>query len=210
LAFEAYSSGNNGFYPHIDGLDRSASRADWFGWVDMLPPLMGEKPWREYERWHKPGKDTIFQCPMAEPIGSDYNYNPAKIGFFSYAMNSCLELDNNCWPPYGQLTRNDMPSFLNVASIKMPSRVILLFEQLLDPKKGFNNTGTDYSAGRHCGGYPKAFSAQHPKQRGGLGGNILYCDYHVEWLTTVWKPEWPVDDQDFQAPPRSDKDWFPY
>jgi hypothetical protein len=41
---------NDGFHPHIDGLDRDASIADQFGWVDMLPPLIGEKSWREYQR----------------------------------------------------------------------------------------------------------------------------------------------------------------
>ena len=40
LAFEAYAVANDNFYPHIDGLDRDAGRADWFGWVDVLPPLM--------------------------------------------------------------------------------------------------------------------------------------------------------------------------
>ena len=52
LAFEAYSSGNNGFYPHIDGRDRTeenpeteADVADYYyGWIDVLPPLMGERP----------------------------------------------------------------------------------------------------------------------------------------------------------------------
>jgi len=50
LAFEAYAMSNDGFHPHIDGLDRDASIADQFGWVDMLPPLIGEKSWREYQR----------------------------------------------------------------------------------------------------------------------------------------------------------------
>ena len=207
LAFEGYATGNNGLYPHIDGLDRGDDLADEFGWVDMLPPLFGEKRWRDYKLWNKPGKKTIFQCPMAELAGGNYNYNPQKIGFFSYAMNSCLELDKNCWPPYDQPNGNNMPSFLNAGSIKMPSRVILLFEQLLDPQKGYNNKGINRSAGRYCGSYPKAFSAQHPKQRGRLGGNILFCDYHIEWTASVWKSEWP---DDLEVPPRSDKDWFPY
>ena len=94
LAFETYAVENDGFYPHIDGLDRDGSIADQFGWVDMLPPLMGEKSWREYKRWRKPGRETIFQCPSAIAKYSGlYNYNPQRNGYFSYAMNSCLELD---------------------------------------------------------------------------------------------------------------------
>jgi len=100
IAFETYSVSNDGFYPHIDGLDRDSGMADQFGWVDKLPPLMGEKPWREYRRWHKPGRNTIFQCPAVRLGNLDlYNYYPQKVGYFSYAMNSCLELDSNCWPP---------------------------------------------------------------------------------------------------------------
>ena len=208
LAFEVYATQNSGLYPHIDGLDRNASPADNFGWVDMLPPLLGEKSWRDYKFWNKPDKKTIFQCPMAEPAGGNlYNYNPLKVGFFSYAMNSCLELDKNCWPPYDQPTGNNMPPFLNTASIKMPWRVVLLFDQLLDPTKGYNTKKINPSAGKYCGSYPKAFSAQHPRQKGRLGGNILFCDYHIEWTASVWKPEWP---DDLEVPPRSDFNWFPY
>lgn len=208
LAFEIYAAENDNFYPHIDGLDRDASQADWFGWVDMLPPLMGEKSWREYERWHKPGRNTIFQCPSATPGSSNlYNYNPERNGYFSYAMNSCLELDRNCWPPDDEPQGNNMPSFLNIAKIRHPARVILLFDQLLDPRKGYGGNQLNRSAGRYCGSYPKAFSARHAKPSGLLGGSILYCDYHVEWTETVWKPEWP---DDLEVPPRDDLDWYPY
>jgi len=208
LAFEAYSSANNGFYPHIDGLDRSASKADWFGWVDMLPPLMEEKPWREHKRWYKPSRNTIFQCPSAIPESSNlYNYNPERNGYFSYAMNSCLELDRNCWPPYGEPQGNNMPSFLNIAKINHPTSVILLFDQLIDPRKGYGGKKLNRSTGRYCGSYPKAFSARHTKPGGLLGGSILYCDYHIQWTETVWKADWP---EDLEVPPRDDLDWYPY
>jgi len=103
LAFAAYTSENSGFYPHTDGRDRSGDEkpftsegmADyWFGWVDVLAPLMGEEPWREHGRGGYPGVRSVFQCPSAklapEPL---YAYKPLRNGFFSYAMNSCLELD---------------------------------------------------------------------------------------------------------------------
>ena len=208
LAFEIYAAQNDNYYPHIDGLDRSASRADLFGWVDMLPPLMGEAPWREYERWHKPGRDTIFQCPTVRLGNLDlYNYYPEKDGYFSYAMNSCLELDGNCWPPDDEPQGNNMPSFLNTAKIRQPARVILLFDQLIDPEKGYGGNQLNRSAGRYCGSYPKAFSARHARPGGLLGGSILYCDYHVEWTETVWKEDWP---DDLEVPPRDDLDWYPY
>ena len=100
-----------------------------------------------------------------------------------------------------------MPSFLNTAKICHPVGVILLFDQLLDPRKGYGGEKLNRSAGRYCGSYPKAFSARHAKPGGLLGGSILYCDYHVEWTETVWKPEWP---DDLEVPPRDDLDWYPY
>jgi hypothetical protein len=103
-----------------------------------------------------------------------------------------------------------MPSFLNTALIAVPSRVILLFDQLLDPEKGYGGNTLNRSAGRYCGSYPKAFSATHFKKRGELGGSILFCDYHVEWVETVWKPSWPVNDPNLEAQPRNDLDWYPY
>jgi prepilin-type N-terminal cleavage/methylation domain-containing protein len=209
LAFEGYATQNNDFYPHIDGLDYNDGKADNFGWVDMLPPLLGEKKWRDYTIWKKPTKG-FFQCPAAKLGGNGFGYNPERDGFFSYAMNSCLELDNSCWTPYGQPGGNNMPSFLNVNSIKYPVRVILLFDQLLDPGKGYGGTTNNPSAGKHCGAYPRDFSAIHYKKRGSLGGSILFCDYHIEWKETVWKTDWPVNDPKFQAPPRNDLDWYPY
>jgi hypothetical protein len=208
LAFEAYALSNDGYYPHIDGLDRDAGQADRFGWVDMLPPLMGETPWREHKLWHRPGKGTIFQCPSASlEFSGLYNYNPERNGFFSYAMNSCLELDRNCWPPHDEPRGNNMPSFLNTSKIRNPALVILLFDQLLDPKKGYGGEKLNRSAGRYCGSYPKAFSARHAKGGGLLGGSVLYCDYHVQWTETLWKPEWP---DDLEVPPRRDLNWYPY
>ena len=216
FAFEIYAVENDGFYPHIDGRDRTpsnpktdAERADYyFGWIDVLPPLMGEKPWRDYAYWKKPGLNTIFQCSSASlALDKSYKYRPRRSGYFSYAMNSCLELDENCWPPYEHEGSDwHMLSFLNTTSIKNPSRLILLFDQLLDPEKGYGGKKYNATAGKYCGSYPKAFSARHSKPGGLLGGSILYCDYHVEWKSSVWKSNWP---EDLEVPPLGDHDWYP-
>ena len=213
-AFSLYAD-QTGYYPHIDGLDRQGDSkpilpkdwADHFGWVDMLPGLIGETPWREHEPWGYPQVGTIFQCPAAK-LGPDdsYTYKPRRNGFFSYAMNSCLELDENCWH-HPQDTKWPMPSFLQVSLIRSPSRVILLFDQLLDPVYGYNARKTYGNAGKHCGSYPKSFSARHAKPGGVLGGSVLYCDYHVEWRDSLWDPYWP---EDLEVPPRDDRDWYPY
>ena len=217
LAFEFYAADNNNYYPHIDGRDRTSSSpqtpadvADYyFGWVDVLPPGVGEVPWREHEYWHRPGVGTIYQCPSAQ-LGPDksYKYRPRRTGYFSYAMNSCLELDENCWPPYGCTDSNwQMPSFLKTTSIRNPGRLILLFDQLLDPQKGYGGTKYNATAGKYCGSYPKVFRSIHAKPGGLLGGSILYCDYHIEWKESVWKADWP---DDLEVPPLGDLDWYPY
>lgn len=221
LAFEAYSTENDGFYPHIDGRDRTEidpqtpeEIADYYyGWVDVLPIFTGLKPWRDYALYNKPGTDTIFQCPSAIILnGANYNYPVDRVGYFSYAMNSCLELDDNCWPPNYPYTdptggTNNMPSFLNTSLIMFPSRVILLYDQLLDPALGYDGFKLNRSAGRYCGAYPREFSARHRKANIGLGGSLLFCDYHVEWKKSVWKEDWP---DDLEVPPRNDTNWFPY
>jgi len=216
LAFETYTVENDGYYPHIDGRDRTPSNpqteaelADYyFGWIDVLPPLMGEEPWHHFDYWHKPGKNTIFQCPSAELApDKNYKYRPKKSGYFSYAMNSCLELDENCWAPYGsEGTDWHMPSFLKTTTIKNPARLILLFDQLLDPAKGYSGRQYNATAGKYCGSYPKAFSARHARPGGVLGGSILYCDSHVQWVPSVWKSQWP---DDLEVPPLGDSDWYP-
>jgi prepilin-type N-terminal cleavage/methylation domain-containing protein len=215
FAFEIYSIDSKSYYPHTDGLDRQtdptprrpADLADHFGWVDVLSPLVGEKPWRSHAPYQYPAQDTIFQCPAAKlaPTG-EYSYNPQRNGFFSYAMNSCLELDENCWHNPADLS-GPMPSFLRTTLIRRPARVGLLFDQLLDPRLGYDGKKKNRSAGQHCGSYPKAFSAHHPRGGGKIGGSLLYCDYHVEWQPSIWKPSWPAD---LEVPPRDDSDWYPY
>ncbi len=222
-AFACYASDNAGALPHCDGLDRnpppldnanasSEDLADWHGWVDLLPPLVGAKPWRDHDSYAFPREGTFYHCPTARLIDpvSEYGYYPRKDGYFSYAMNACLELDANAWRPPDGLDW-PMPSFLRCERIVTPQRVILLFEQLLDPKKGYGGRYRCRSAGEHCGSYPIAFSARHPRARSMLGGNILYADSHAGWQKTVWKPDW--NDWNIgrqQGPARGDLDWYPY
>ncbi len=216
VAFQVYASDSDGFYPHIDGRDRQgnepgpspADLADWWcGWVDVLPLLVGYRPWRDHPPWGKPAVGTFFQCCAAELApDTHYGYYPRRDGFFSYAMNSCLELDENCWRSPGD-GGVPMPSFLQTERIVQPQQVVLLFDQLLKPKLGYDGKLTCRSAGQHCGSYPKAFSARHAMAGGRLGGSILFCDYHVEWADSVWKDPWPAD---LEVPPRDDANWFPY
>lgn len=206
-AFAIYTTVYDGYFPHMDGLDRSNSPEDQCGWVDVLPPMIGERPWRDHGIYDWPGFGTFFQCPSAELAGG-YGYDPIREGFFSYAMNSCLALDPYCYRPYGApASWKPMPSFLNTARIDKPARVVLLFDQLLDPSAGYGGATRNRSAGKHCGAYPKDFAVRHAMMGKGKGGSILYCDYSVRWQETVWQPDWPTD---MNCPPADDENWYPY
>ncbi|MBU0639125.1 MAG: type II secretion system GspH family protein [Planctomycetes bacterium] len=227
LALACYAHENGGVWPHCDGLDRqdpdpnhpndpppNAPRwqvADWFGWVDLLPPLIGYERWRDFPIKQHPDQTTFYQCPAGERLPNEsYDYNPARNGYFSYAMNSCLELDENAWPPPDELDY-PMPSFLDTGKIAWPARVYVLFDQLLDPSKGYGGNHEYGSCGQHCGSYPIAFSARHQRSGNKLGGNILHADGHVQWYRTVWKADWgdwQIGRQ--QSPPRNDPNWYPY
>ena len=219
LAFNCYEAENGGVWPHCDGLERGPRDlddpfvtpedvADWHGWMDMLPAMLELKPWREYPRFKRPDESTFYQCPMGTPmeVKGVYSYRPFRDGYFSYAMNSCLELDANAWPPDDGIGY-PMESFLVPSRIVRPSRVILLYDQLLDPSKGFDEKKMYRGAGKYSATYPKSFAARHRHGRSGLGGNILYCDGHIGWKKSVWKEEW---DPELEVPPRHDPDWYPY
>ena len=219
VAFACYAGENNSMWPHCDGLDRGPRHytypcisredlADWHGWVDLLPPLIGLKPWRDHERYEFPGADTFYQCAFGELQLGDgvYGYRPEREGYFSYAMNSCLELDANAWQPEGYAGQT-MPSFLDTGKILWPSQVVTLFDQLLDPNHGFDGELIYRNAGKHCGSYPKSFAARHGRGGKKPGGNILYADGHVEEKDSVWKSEW---DTALEVPPRDDRNWYPY
>lgn len=219
VAFGCYANANAGWWPHCDGLDRGPRDlddprispedvADWHGWMDLLPPMIDLKPWRDHLRNEYPDESTFYQCLTARPMQSPraYNYRPDRDGYFSYAMNSCLELDRNAQPP-PENVGYPMPSFLRTDKIVCAGRVILLFDQLLDSRKGFDAQMVYRAAGKYAGSYPKSFSARHQKGRSDLGGNILFCDGHTEWRRSVWKQPWNPDQN---VPERNDPDWFPY
>ena len=70
--FQIYTTIYDGFLPHIDGLDRKEPPppSDQCGWVDVVPPLLDFKPWRDHEIYKRPGADTFFQCVSAKPLES--------------------------------------------------------------------------------------------------------------------------------------------
>ena len=205
IAFLAYAGDHQGFLPHPDGLERPPQGTDGgqYGWMDMLPPYWGERPWREHPAGHKPA-GGVWQCPGARLIpGAKYSYSPEHDGYFSYAMNSYLAQDFPFGLPWNAALQS---SFLFMGKCVAPSVTILMFEQTLDPGQGNNQAGGLGTAGRYGGEDARALTERHAHTFGGMGGNVLYLDGHVAWRNDLW------DDKlkNPRIPKRGDLTWFPY
>lgn len=197
IGFLAYAADHKGFLPHPDGPEREVKGTDrgQHGWMDVVPPYMGLKPWNE----HPPGKRPTgnpWQCPSArvEAAARDAS-SPKKDDYFSYAMNSYLSHDFDFGLPWGA---EQQPSFLFMGRSVAPSVTILMFEQSVDPKKG--------NGGRFGGEDAGAVTARHAHLLGGEGCNVLYLDGHVAWRNDLWDPE----SKNPRIPKRGDLTWFPY
>lgn len=207
-AFYLYASDHRGFLPHTDDRTRSpspfgAKDAHDHCYVDVLPPLMGERAWRDYPAGQKPA-GGFWQCPAARPgPDSEYSYKPSIDGYHSYAMNSYLEHDFLFGLPWSV---EPQPSYLDLAKCEQPSSTILMFEQTLDPRQGYGQKGSFKEAGRHTAEDARAVTERHSRRKGGLGGNVLCLDGHVDWRNDLWDETL----KNPRIPARGDLTWFPY
>ncbi len=212
-AFHLYANDYNGTLPHTD--DRARNRpADVHDpnhpeheccYIDVLPPLLGRRAWRDFDEGEKP-TDDIWQCPMARPLDDTAyspQYQPSRTGYHSYAMNSYLEHDFPFGLPEGM---EPYPSFLKLERCRWPSVTLLMFEQTLDPKRGYGQQGGHTMAGRFTAEDARALAERHPRGRQGLGGNVIMIDGHHEWRNDLWDESLGNP----RIPERHDRTWFPY
>ncbi len=211
-AFHLYANDYDGTFPHTDDRERNRPHAGEYDpdhpeheccYIDVLPPYMGRRPWRDFPLGEKP-TDDIWQCPKAKPLpDSAYEYEPSVRGYHSYAMNSYLEHDFL----FGHDDPSDFqPSFLKVERCEAPSKTILMFEQTLDPKQGSGQQGGLTEAGRFTAEDARALAERHAHRRGLLGANVTMIDGHLEWRDDLW-------DEDLGNPRMPEKDdltWYPY
>jgi prepilin-type processing-associated H-X9-DG protein/prepilin-type N-terminal cleavage/methylation domain-containing protein len=197
-AFGMYGGAWDGLWPHADsnyGLVRDDGN-DPQGeccWVDVLPPVMSLRPMRELrDAGELPDCDTVYQCPSAfpEPGKPDFDYE--TYGYYSFAMNSYLEADFHDW---------DYPPFVDSERIKRGEITVLLFDQNLDPAV-VPEMGESEKA-EQAGMFP-SYSVGMFTLRHNRGGNVLFCDLHVDHIKRkMWLDSWP---------PRPDAwvQFFPY
>ncbi|MBK9140796.1 MAG: type II secretion system protein [Verrucomicrobia bacterium] len=210
LAALLYASDNDDFLPHPDDRrrDRGAFGSPTFpehdhGWVDVLPPYLGGRAWRDFPEGQKPASG-IWHCPTARPLADpEYDYRPSVEGYHSYAMNSFLAHDFLYGLPWGAELQ---PSFLKLTRAAAPSQTILLFEQTLDPRQGYGQAGSFRLAGYQSAEDARAAAERHARRRDGLGGNVLHLDGHVRWRNDLWDQSRPNP----RIPRRGDFTWFPY
>ncbi len=210
-AFLMYAADNEGFLPHPDGRERNSSPGlpdparpeHEKGYMDVLPPYLGDRPWRDYPPGRKPTKG-FWQCPCARPLPDEaYSYKPSVNGYFSYAMNSYLAHDFPFGLPWNV---EPQPSFLALSKCVAPSKTILMFEQTLDPSQGSGQKGALTTAGFYGAEDARAVAERHNRMSGGLGCNVLYLDGHVGWRNDLWDKTL----KNPRIPARGDLTWFPY
>jgi prepilin-type N-terminal cleavage/methylation domain-containing protein/prepilin-type processing-associated H-X9-DG protein len=197
-AFGLYASEWGGLWPHADsnyGLVR-ADGGDPQGescWVDVLPPYLSGAPVRELrDAGRLPDRETIYQCPSAVPEPGRPAFDYATFGYYSFAMNSYLEADFHGW---------NYPPFVDTELIGRGEVTVLLFDQNLDPAV-VPDMGESEKA-EEAGMFP-SYSVGMFTLRHNRGGNVLFCDTHVEHIKRkMWLDSWP---------PRADAwvQFFPY
>ncbi len=215
-AFHLYANDYNGALPHIDDRGRN-SPPDVYDpdhpereccYIDVLPPLIGRPAWRDTPQPNKPTGD-IWQCPDARPRpDSDYDpdYQPSVMGYHSYAMNSYLEHVFRFGLPGPDWEKLKYPSFLQLNRCTAPTRTLLMFEQTLDPRQGHGQLGKLRMAGRFTAEDARALSERHAHVRGGLGGNVIMLDTHLEWRNDLWDET----SREPRVPEPDDLTWYPY
>lgn len=209
FAAHLYAGDNGGFLPHPD--DRRRDRGVFespanpehdYGYVDVLPPYLGVRAWRDFAEGEKPASG-IWHCPTARPLAdSEYDYRPSLEGCHSYAMNSFLAHDFNYGLPWGA---SYQPGFLQLTRAAAPTQTIMLFEQTLDPRQGYGQAGSFRAAGYQTAEDARAAAERHAC-RGGLGGNVSHLDGHVRWRNDLWDKS----RNNPRLPQRGDFTWFPY
>lgn len=211
VAFLLYAGDHEGCLPHPDGRERNATPGvsdpahpeHEKGYMDMLPPYMGERPWRDYPSGGKPTRGP-WQCPRARPLpDSAYSYRPSSDGYFSYAMNSYLAHDFLFGLPWNAGLQ---PSFLALSRCVAPAQTILMFEQTLDPGQGYGQAGAFRTAGLFAAEDARALTERHSHTKDGLGSNVLYVDGHAGWRNDLWDESL----KNPRIPKRGDPTWFPY
>ncbi len=212
-AFYLYADDYNGYLPHTDDEGRNTPPFTYDPnhpeheccYIDVLPPYMGQRPWRDYPNGQKP-TGGVWQCPAANPLpDSAYSssFKPSNQGYHSYVMNSYVEQDFLFGLPFGDSLQ---PSFLKLESCAATSKTILMFEQTLDPSQGYGQAGGFGTAGCYTAEDARAEGERHRRDRGGLAGNVLYLDGHVDWRNDLWDRTLTNP----RIPKRGDLTWFPY
>lgn len=179
----------------IDSWADVSSPASKDVWYNELPPYLSERPAAAYASAFtglRPifYENRVFHCPSAR-----FKDQPDKdaTAYFSLVMNSKLIM------PSGPLPA------IRFESIQKPSQTAAFLEarvRIDEVKADPLQIGTDL-------GQPSASASRFAPRHGG-GGNMAFCDTHVEWREgrTVVETR-PVPNRGFAIFPSNDLIWCP-
>jgi prepilin-type processing-associated H-X9-DG protein len=130
------------------------------------------------------GIGPIWMCPSATmdqatitdgKLGIPVNATRAgEGGFFSYAMNIDLKRGAD------GTTAFQYPTMPKMTSLRNPSAVVFMFDQVFDPVTE-NVNGSQAFNSVNPADRQNSFASRH-----NLGGNINFCDGHVAYFKTAY------------------------
>jgi prepilin-type N-terminal cleavage/methylation domain-containing protein/prepilin-type processing-associated H-X9-DG protein len=192
LAVHLYATDNEDTMPR-DGTDNGGLYAVFTGnktgpgspndenaWFNLLPGLMGERPFSGYwtaagnnvRKLPYPGDGKVWHCPAARAAPEDYFIKGGSFGIFSYVMNLDLKLltsiDNGA---QGNIL--EYPHMPKLTALAAPSAVVLMQDAALSP------TLEKYAPNPERNGVlPAARFDRFAKRHGDLGANLVFVDGH--------------------------------
>jgi len=175
---------------------------DPFAWFNLLPPLLGEKPFTFYNQqtpnvpinkfppfnFTPPtgyaAASKIWACPganmsIATAQNSALLSGGGSAGFFSYAMNIDLKRKND--GTYTAVNKNgNMVIMPKLTNLRTPSATVFMFDIVFDPVTEVVNPSPQFNSVNPCG-RQNSYASRHNK-----GGIINFFDGHSSYFKTAY------------------------
>ncbi|HXI72368.1 MAG TPA: prepilin-type N-terminal cleavage/methylation domain-containing protein [Verrucomicrobiae bacterium] len=171
---------------------------DPFAWFNVLPPLLGEKPFTFYNQqtpnvpinkfppfnFTPPtgyaAASKIWACPGANmSVATVQNVlsGGGAAGFWSYAMN--IDLARSATTTQN-IKNGNLVVQPKLTNLQKPSATVFLFDIVFDPVTEVANSSPTFNSVNPCG-RQNSFAWRHSR-----GGSINFFDGHCQWFKTSY------------------------